>query len=55
MKRYEGSEIIGYHAPKFDEYVSPLSTPEGVHPATYAKSLPVEGLLSRHAYVAPAG
>ena len=56
MKRYEGSEIIGYQAPKFDEYVLPLSAPEGgVRPATYAKSLPVEGLLSRHDYVAPPG
>ena len=55
MKRYEGSEIIGYHAPKFEEYVLPLSAPQGVHPATYAKSLPVEGMLSRHTYIAPAG
>ena len=55
MKRYEGSEIIGYRAPKFDEYVLPLSAPEGVHPPNYAKSLPVEGLLSRHTYIAPAG
>ena len=55
MKRYEGSEIIGYHAPKFDEYVLPLSAPQGALPATYAKSLRVEGMLSRHTYVAPAG
>ena len=55
MKRYEGSEIIGYRAPKFDEYVVPLSPPQGVHPAVYAKSVPVEGLLSRHTYIAPAG
>jgi OOP family OmpA-OmpF porin len=55
MKRYEGSEIIGYHAPKFDEYILPLSTPQGVEPPTFKKSLPVEGLISRHTYIAPAG
>ena len=55
MKRYAGSEIIGYHAPNFNEYVLPLSAPQGIHPATYVKRLQVEGLLSRHTYVAPAG
>src|SRR5258706_396716 len=55
MKRYEGSEIIGYRAPKFDEVVVPLSAPEGVHPAKYEKSIMGEGLLSRHTYIAPAG
>ena len=24
MKRYEGSELIGYRAPRFDEYLLPL-------------------------------
>lgn len=24
VKRYEGSEIIGYRAPKFDEFLLPL-------------------------------
>ena len=24
MKRYEGSEIIGYRAPRFDEFLLPL-------------------------------
>lgn len=55
MKRYEGSEIIGYHAPNFNEYVLPLSAPQGALPAIYTKTLPVEGLLSRHTYIAPAG
>src|ERR1017187_6160007 len=27
MKRYAGSEIIGYRAPKFDEYLMPLGKP----------------------------
>lgn len=55
MKRYEGSEIIGYHAPKFDEYVLPLGLATSFGPAKYEKSQPVEGQLSRYTYVAPAG
>src|SRR5206468_3094174 len=55
MKRYEGSEIIGYRAPKFDAYVLPLSAPTQFSPVKYAKSLPVEGQVSRYAYIAPAG
>jgi hypothetical protein len=27
MKRYEGSELIGYRAPIFDEYLLPLDPP----------------------------
>ena len=27
VKRYTGSEIIGYHAPKFDEFLLPLGPP----------------------------
>jgi hypothetical protein len=27
MKRYEGSELIGYRASKFDEYLLPLGAP----------------------------
>ena len=27
MKRYAGSEIIGYRTPKFDEYLMPLESP----------------------------
>jgi hypothetical protein len=27
MKRYEGSELIGYRALKFDEYLLPLGPP----------------------------
>jgi outer membrane protein OmpA-like peptidoglycan-associated protein len=55
MKRYEGSEIIGYRAPKFEEFVLPLSPPTQFSPAVYPKSLAVEGLISRHTYIAPAG
>lgn len=55
MKRYEGSEIIGYRAPKFDEFVLPLGPPTQIAPPTYAKSQKVAGLVSRYTYVAPAG
>jgi outer membrane protein OmpA-like peptidoglycan-associated protein len=55
MKRYEGSEIIGYRAPKFDEYVLPLSAPTEVSPPKYPKSLSVDGQISRHTYVAGEG
>src|SRR5688572_18239149 len=55
MKRYEGSEIIGYRAPKFDEFVLPLGPPKEFTPPSYAKSLPVDGLISRYTYIAPAG
>jgi OOP family OmpA-OmpF porin len=55
MKRYEGSVIIGYHAPKFDEFVLPLGPPTQVAPAAYSKSQTLDGLVSRYTYVAPAG
>lgn len=55
MKRYEGSEIIGYRAPKFDEYVVPLSAPTEISPPKYSKSVSVDGQVSRYTYVAPAG
>jgi OmpA-OmpF porin, OOP family len=55
MKRYTGSEIIGYHAPKFDEFLLPLGPPTGLSPPAYAKSLKTEGLVSRYTYLAPAG
>jgi OOP family OmpA-OmpF porin len=55
MKRYEGSVIIGYRGPKFDEYVVPLSAPEELNPPKYTKSLPVEGQTSRYTYIAPSG
>ena len=55
MKRYEGSEIIGYRQPKFDEYLLPLSVPAELNPPKYAKSLRVDGQVSRCTYVAAAG
>ena len=55
MKRYEGSEIIGYREPKFDEYVLPLGAPTDLSPPKYTKSLPVDGQVSRYTYIAPAG
>jgi OOP family OmpA-OmpF porin len=55
MKRYEGSEIIGYRAPKFDQYLFPLGTPTSMSPPVYAKSKQVDGLVSYYTYLAPAG
>jgi outer membrane protein OmpA-like peptidoglycan-associated protein len=55
MKRYEGSEIIGYREPKFDEFLLPMGPPTSQDPPKYTKSLKVEGLVSRYTYVAPAG
>jgi outer membrane protein OmpA-like peptidoglycan-associated protein len=55
MKRYEGSEIIGYRAPKFDEFLVPMGPPTSQSPPKYTKSVQVEGLVSRFTYVAPAG
>ena len=45
MKRYAGSEIIGYRAPKFDEYLMPLGEPTSQDPPAYKKSQKVEGHL----------
>ncbi len=55
VKRYTGSEIIGYHAPKFDEFLLPLGPPTAFSPPAYAKSMKIEGLVSRYTYLAPAG
>jgi len=55
MKRYAGSEIIGYRAPKFEEFLLPLGPPTQIDPPGYAKSQKIEGLLSRYTYIAPEG
>ena len=55
MKRYAGSEIVGYRAPKFDEFLLPLGPPTQLAPPKYDKSLKTEGLVSRYTYLAPAG
>jgi OOP family OmpA-OmpF porin len=55
MKRYEGSQLIGYRAPKFDEYLLPLGPPTNVDPPTYEKSKKVEGQVSYYTYIAPVG
>lgn len=55
VKRYTGSEIIGYHAAKFDEFLLPLGPPTEMAPPAYAKSLRLSGLVSRYTYLAPAG
>ncbi len=47
--------IIGYHAPNFDEFLLPLGPPTGFSPPAYAKSLKIEGLVSRCTYLAPQG
>jgi OmpA-OmpF porin, OOP family len=55
MKRYEGSELIGYRAPRFDEYVLPLGPPTDESAPTFEKSQPVEGQVSYYTYLAPTG
>ena len=55
MKRYEGSELIGYRAPKFDDYSLPLGAPTSMAPPVYAKSKQIEGLVSYYTYLAPEG
>ena len=55
MKRYIGSQLIGYRAPKFDEYLLPLGPPTNVDPPNYEKSKMVEGQVSYYAYLAPVG
>jgi OmpA-OmpF porin, OOP family len=55
MRRYEGSEIIGFREPKFDEFLLPLGPPTSQSPPNYQKSLKTEGLVSLHTYLAPAG
>lgn len=55
MKRYEGSEIIGYRGPKFDEYLVPLGPPTSQDPPAYKKSVPLEGEVSYYTYLAPDG
>jgi len=55
MKRYEGSELIGYRAPRFDEYLLPLGPPTNQNPPAYEKSKATEGQVSYYTYLAPAG
>ena len=55
MKRYEGSDLIGYRAPQFDEYLLPLGLATKMDPPAYEKSIPVEGQVSYYTYLAPAG
>jgi outer membrane protein OmpA-like peptidoglycan-associated protein len=55
MKRYEGSEIIAYREPRFDEFLVPMGAPTSQDPPKYTKSVKVEGLVSRYTYIAPAG
>lgn len=55
MRRYAGSEIIGYRAPKFDEFLLPTGRPTQLSPVAYEKSIKTAGLVSRYTYLAPAG
>src|ERR1035437_8995140 len=55
MKRYAGSEIIGYRSPKFDEYLLPLGRPTQLDPPAYAKSQKGGGLVSPSPFVGPGG
>ena len=55
MKRYEGSEIIGYREARFDEYLLPLGRQVTFTPLAFQKSQKVEGLVGRYTYLAPLG
>ena len=55
MKRYEGSEIIGYRQARFDEYLLPLGRQVTYTPLVFQKSQKLEGLVSRYTYLAPRG
>ena len=55
MKRYEGSEIIGYGPARLDEYLLPLGGQVTYLPLVFQKSQKVEGLVSRYTYLAPPG
>lgn len=55
MKRYEGSEIIGYREARFDEYLLPLGRQVTYVPLVFQKSQKVQGLVSRYTYLAPPG
>ncbi len=37
VKRYTGSEIIGYRTPKFDEFVLPLGPPTDMYAPAYTQ------------------
>jgi len=54
-KRYAGSEIIGYRAPKFDEYLLPLGPPARGGRPGFEKRLQLQGMVSRYTYLAPMG
>jgi OOP family OmpA-OmpF porin len=55
MRRYTGSELIAYRAPRLDEFVLPTGPPTSFAPAVYEKSIKTEGLVSRYTYIAPVG
>ena len=55
MRRYEGSEIIGYREPRFGEFLLPLGPPTNMEPPAYNKSAKAEGMVSHYTYLAPAG
>ena len=40
MERYEGSEIIAFRPPKFDEYLLPLSAPKDLNPPHMPRASP---------------
>lgn len=55
VKRYEGSELIGYRAPLVDEFDLPLSVPTDLSPPKYERVRHLVGRVSRHTYLAPNG
>lgn len=56
IKRYEGATILRYSSKDYDEYLMPLGPVSGRGAnAGFAKSLRLEGRLTRITYVAPPG
>ena len=45
MKRYEGSSIVAYRAPDYNEFLLPLGRITDLFPTKYSKSKKVEGLV----------
>jgi hypothetical protein len=54
MKRHEGSEPIGYRAPKFDEYLLPLGPSTNAEPPHTKRVSPSKDQVSYYTYLAPA-
>ncbi len=47
VKRYTGSDLIGYRGPKFDEFILPLGPPTDMYAPAYTQMPQVEGTPSQ--------